>query len=883
MAELDKEVRALQAGLLAKKGALSNAEVLVAERRARLEALKGELRRARLEADALGAAGAEDEAELAELAAECERVVGELLVVSAESLESEWRPAAQRSLGQSTDGPETLSFTVTRRWVGFSAKDEAPAERASSKMQLSRGDTVRELVHQACQLWAVVPGSAVLSAQGALLSDRTPLLDVWRACGGGGGGAVASGPGVATSPAPPGWGGGSPLPSPSAARLAGNYAALGANSPAIAAATDAAALAAAAPLVELLVVPPRRRAKAAAGAALAAGATTTTTTTTTTATATKEAAPAKGSIEEELDNVEVSLGVSPLTLPLRRSARCALLVESALAALLFVVQVLLTAPYVSRFKTDASYSAALDTLVKQTELFAVGDQRLTFNFFSISVRGEIFGWLTNTFRTFLFTSLVKNAIRSGSNTTSSWVLEQGDSALIGELQFRQLRVRANVSCTINAQLSSVTSGCFSPWSRHDQDVSSFGKLYSPGFEYTSPGVTEATFGPELAGAVLRGHVSSYPTDGFIANVGRRWHELPVENRSVNLLLREYDETVASLDDNGWIDEQTSAIMVSFNSITTGTSNTADGSVIVGNTLLFEQMPGSGFITSTHTVTVVEPQPPLALISVGLALLLLGTLVQLTWGVLRVARGGSSPRSSTRSTTSRRAWWARPCLYVDLVLLVLVILQLAYTVQAWGVGRQCITVIDNHRSRFVPLQAVFNAQLVLGSVMPVVVVLLFARMLVGLQLFQTGALLLDAADRVARSILIISLLCFFFLTAVALILWQLLLDDGWFSSWPSTFVLLSVSVDEIMTTFRNGLHESQLYEGFVRWYAYFWLYGFLFAMRVCFTAFACAFAIYHLAQAVAEHKGGLKLMAELRKLRAADAGRAFQDVEDEREL
>jgi hypothetical protein len=751
---------------------------------------------------------------------------------------------------------------VTRRRLGFSAKDETHVERASSKMQFKRGETVRELVHQACQLWAVAPGSAVLSARGALVSDRTPLIELWRAYGGGGvadfGGARALG-----------WGGGSPLPSPSVARLAHSYAALGANSPAIAASAEAAAQVAAAPVVELLVVPPRKRSKAAAKSAetSAAG-----------AGESRSATRAAKQLEGELDSLEVSLGVSPLTLSLWRSARCALLVELALAVMLFGVQLLITVSYLNKLAVEGSYNAALESLVKTTNLFFDNKTQtyLAFDFESIAISGEIFAWLRTTFRDFLFTSLLKTAQATNSSISKTWTLEAGESVLIGELQFQQLRVRANVSCSINAQLRNIADGCFSPWSREAQDVSSFGKLYSPGFEYWSPDVIQDAFGPELSSAMLRGQISAYPTDGFIANVGRQWQGQP-KDKNISELIAAYDQMLESLSNDGWVDEQTSAIMVSFNSVTTGSSSTFDSSVIVGNTLLFEQDPGSGFLTSSHSVAVIEPRPFKSVVNFGLAVLLIGTLALLAWSAVRAARSGD------HYIKFSRPWWARPCLYLDLLLLVLVILELAYMIEAENISQQCIAVISAQRSRYVPLQSLFSSELVLGSILPVLVVLMFARVFVGLQLFQTGALLLNAADRLSRSLLIISLLYFFMVTAVALILGQVLFNEGWFSSWPSTFVLLSASVDELMSTFRVELNEPAQTSRFVRWYSFLWMYGHLFAVRVCFSAFACAFGIYHIALAVAEHKSGLKHVAELRKLRAADAGRTFQDAQEEAEL
>lgn len=265
---------------------------------------------------------------------------------------------------------------------------------------------------------------------------------------------------------------------------------------------------------------------------------------------------------------------------------------------------------------------------------------VTTSFYEVKSAVDIWTWVRGPLRRYLFDGV--------TSTENKYWLISGVNELLGSIRFRQLRVLENAGCDIRPGFS-----CFPIYQPMLANSLTFGAEYQNGFVWSSAIQLE-----QNGTGTFRGSIATYDPSGYVLDIPG-----PKIPKGTIPFSTAYNNLVAQLENNGWIDSSTSAVMISFN-IYNGNLNT-----YLAVQYLFERSMSGAFVPSYQidgmrgSICSADNCPEQYFFLVLGALLLLVILFQLIIEITKCTRA--------RSLSTFSPWQV-----VDFLLIISIIVALS---------------------------------------------------------------------------------------------------------------------------------------------------------------------------------------------------------------
>jgi len=276
----------------------------------------------------------------------------------------------------------------------------------------------------------------------------------------------------------------------------------------------------------------------------------------------------KGSKDFTQTTTQTSTSAGPKTLKRRQKNLFNIFFRFAFYVVLFVFQ---AGTIFVRDNRKDLYS--LTRLVNQVLLSGtVGEPPMQTYFSGIRETDHIWHFLEGPVRRLFFEKIIKaedgdnvNApvSNNGTRRTKGW---RGIASSAGSLRLRQLRVNVNASCAVSAPLRPYFASCIT--------------------EFSKPSESTSTYGPGGEGFTWKSHVQLHDAEGGTGAVTGKYGWYDGSGFVYDMSLRDtnasaYDAGLRRLKSGTWIDDQSSAVFISFNVYTPASD------AVVSARLLFE--------------------------------------------------------------------------------------------------------------------------------------------------------------------------------------------------------------------------------------------------------------------------------------------------------
>ncbi|GBG32035.1 FGGY carbohydrate kinase domain-containing protein [Hondaea fermentalgiana] len=468
-------------------------------------------------------------------------------------------------------------------------------------------------------------------------------------------------------------------------------------------------------------------------------------------------------------------------------------------------------------------------------------------FADIQTSSQIYAWTSTVLREYL----LGDALRAPHQSTNMWTINRELGQVLGVLRVRQLRVRANASCTITAKAQAFSSACFANYEQETRAVDSYGAngaVFTSGFEWHSSQSIQSNAKTDIfQDYETPGKLAVYPNSGFLVDIGADFRAK--SNRTYQDLIAEWDNIFAKFANSKWIDAHTSAVIFSW------TTFVGSAARYETNYVLFEQRLAGQFLPSrilrTFRQDLVFPTGGARIAHVLLGVCMCWLALQKCFHLRRAISGGKRP---SRFFDVAQA--------TDIVVLALYIASVALQARVLNTFGDIEKLLWNPPTPFYyPLDSVFCLTAAQRHVLNTLLAFVAWRILLSLRVSEPGSVLLVTIVRTCTSIAATLVLSMPFLVIDAFLVWQLVgTFNIYFRRYASTWVQLSIQVftafEYLQPTLLDLLNDRPV----IAWYTTILIYVHVLIFRYVFAAIITVCAIHHMLKAIAHHRRAALTMA-----------------------
>lgn len=471
-------------------------------------------------------------------------------------------------------------------------------------------------------------------------------------------------------------------------------------------------------------------------------------------------------------------------------------------------------------------------------------------FVDIQTSEDIYLWTNSVLRSHLLKDALES-ISEGQSVDSAahWTLNDGMSEVVGVLRVRQLRVRANVSCAVTTKAEYFIDACYANYASENRAVETFGGpsvAFTNGFEWVSSQDIQAaanTSMPQMY--TLDGSLADYPNSGFLVDIGATFRR----TGAYADLVSAWDAVFDKFELYDWIDEQTSAVVFSWNDFIGSAAR------YESNHVLFEQRLTGQFVptlkTDTFQRSLVLPEG-----GSGAAQALSG--VFMLWIALqKIFRC----RAAWRHGDVVEDFFLKTVDIFDLATLALYICSASMQIYLNTYFESFQTLLWASPTYYYPLEDLIQLADAQRIVMNVVIFLVSIRLLFSLRLFEAGSVILLTLYRTSKSAAATLAVFLPFFMVNVLLIWQLVGNfDANFHSFRSVWLQLSLQIFSLYDLLQPTLLGLVAQRPFISWYTSILLLIHVFIFRYLLPAVITVSAIQHFLYASANHRRDAKRVA-----------------------
>uniref|UniRef100_A0A7S2RH39 Polycystin domain-containing protein n=1 Tax=Mucochytrium quahogii TaxID=96639 RepID=A0A7S2RH39_9STRA len=471
------------------------------------------------------------------------------------------------------------------------------------------------------------------------------------------------------------------------------------------------------------------------------------------------------------------------------------------------------------------------------------------DFFSIRDGQSIWNWVKISLTPEVLRSV--NAKVSGGNVMDpNWVLDYDSAELIGTVRFRQLRVRANATCTVSKKAENFFPGCYKDYSEDVRAVNTFGP---PNVQFTSgyvwwgyPTVQQEADVSVNLDYCTYGSLQCYPNNGYVIDIGTEYRD----SGNLTELIQEWWDKVNLLSNNDWIDSQTSAVIISYNTFV------GPKALYRTYTYVFEQKLAGEFVSQAlvfeYDASTVFPRGggliPVILLGLCMLLYTIQKLFHLRYYL--VVKG--SCKLLLQDTFQVLDW----------LMLISYYLVLGFQLGTHFRASSTYDAAWENQSTYLTTLGVQSLMDGFRYSETFLTLFLFLRVILHVHQFGTGRIIVNALWGTIKSLFVLIFVMVPFFACSILLIWQLKGSRSEeFKSYSASLIDLTVNLFDIQ---RQGALEISSGATVVDWYLALLVSIHYFVGRLVFPSLAAVFAIHAFIASTTEHKQIMKRIQKLRE-------------------